>query len=532
MDNIVEEVFAIFQQFTDNLKIVENFEVVDNVIEGKIEIICTSKPNIFFDVRINPNYPLKKGTVESISFINVDLTKYSHINYDGSICFNTSTTPNLSYKLENDIKAVLEWVDLYYIKELNDNHFEYLYYDNQDSNQVFLFCDTDIQPLENDFGILYFTKKNNSEKQTFLTQGLKSRAGGRNISFRWSKYYGHFKDSLKGLYFISDQIPVYYRNFSFKSWDNFESTFSEHFLKFLNDAKRNIEKKDLIDGKHFILLYGYPIGNGKLNFETIKVDYYNIPVSKGNLLEKDIIWCKTVDSSYQLFFGRGKLHNNLCNGKILIIGVGAIGSNLAESLVRSGCKHVDLFDSDDKEIGNICRAKYSFFQGEAKKVDELTLTLIGISPFVEINKFNYSIVPLQTDEQKKLHFDFLNKYDYVFNCTASNDVNIILDELSIEKELITISISNNAKELVCIIENNNVYEKSSEIYSSIEQDLNDMFNPQGCWNPTFKASFHNINALVNYALSNIDYKLKNDLPLKTFMLQVEEKENYTIKLKD
>ncbi len=111
-------------------------------------------------------------------------------------------------------------------------------------------------------------------------------------------------------------------------------------------------------------------------------------------------------------------------------------------------------------------------------------------------------------------------------------MNLILDDLDIKTNLITLSISNNAKELVCVIGNKNVYEENSYIYNTIQQDLNDMFYPQGCWNATFKASFHNINTLVNYALSNIDYKLNTGIDLKTFMLEVKEDENYTIKLKD
>jgi len=122
--------------------------------------------------------------------------------------------------------------------------------------------------------------------------------------------------------------------------------------------------------------------------------------------------------------------------------------------------------------------------------------------------------------------------NYIFNSTPSKDVNIIIDSFPIKSQLITISISNYAKDLVDVIGNENVFVENRKIYNEIDQDLGDMFNPQGCWNPTFKASFHNINALLNYSLSNIDYKLKQGLPLKTFMLEVTEEENYTIKLKD
>ncbi len=394
----LEQIFIVFQQYVNDLKILKNFEVFDNIIKGRIEVLCETKENVIFDVEINLNYPLKSGVSESITFFNKDLKKFSHINYDGSVCFHTLTTPNLSFKLETDIEALLEWVHKYYINVLNDKHFEYLFYQNQENNQIFLFCDSDIKPKENDFGFFYFTKKSTQIlNNTYLIQGLKSQKEKSNIVFKWNKHNSEFKNSFKGLYFISDRIPAYYRNFSFDNWIDFESTFNVHFLKFLNDSKKNIDKKDLIDGKYFCLLVGYPIGNGKINYETIQIDFYNIPVFKGNLIKKEITWYKTIDSSYDLFFGRGKLHNSLSNGRILLIGIGAIGSNLSESLVRGGCKFIDLFDNDYKEIGNICRAKYKFSIGKTKKNDELSQTLLDISPFVEINTFNHSIIPLHTE---------------------------------------------------------------------------------------------------------------------------------------
>lgn len=523
----------VFNRYPNDLEVIKYFEVVGDNVVGTIEVICDLKPNILFEVVINSNYPLKTGSLESISFLNCELKKYSHINPDGSVCFHTPTSPNLIYKLDNDIKALLEWVDNYYINEIVDDHFEYPFYSIQDEKNVFLFCETAVIPSKGDFGFFYFSKNNTiGDKSTYLIQGLKSHLQSIKISFLWNNFYRNFKNSFKGLYFISDKAPVLYRNFSFNEWTDFDGILTQDFLKFLNDSKKNIEKKDLIDGKYFVLLYGYPILGGKFNYETIKVDYYNVPAYKGELLANKISWYKTVDSSYDVFFGRGKLHNSLTESKILILGVGAIGSNLAESLVRGGCKNVDLFDNDTKEIGNICRAKYNFINGENQKVDELLMTLISISPFVEINKYNYAVVPLNTDELRKIYLEIFDRYDYIFNCTASNDVNIIIDSLPIKSQLITISISNHAKDLVCVIGNENVFEENSKIYNEIDQDLGDMFNPQGCWNPTFKASFHNINSLLNYSLSNIDYKLKKELPLKTFMLEVTEEENYTIKLKD
>lgn len=526
----------IFGQFSEDLRITEYFQYIDGGLHGEIEVLCFSKPNIKFNVQIGNDYPLKNGDLESIRFVNKGLLKYSHINKDGSICFTSLTSPILEYKLECDIKAMLEWVDKYYIQELDDGHFEYLLHSRLDVNNVFLFSDFDKQPDNNDYGFSYYSKHSqSSSKRTYLLQGLKSSLSNEKTSSNWSSGYNNPAQILKGLYYISSKIPTSLRNFAFENWQDFEQTLTPEFLKFLNDIRHHINKKFLLDDKYVMLFYGYPMPNGKFNFESIKIDISEIPVTKHGLLSQEIVWAKTVDSSYDIFFGRGKLSDNITDKKILILGVGALGSILSEALTRGGCRSIAIADADLKEVGNICRSKYDFLHGEKPKVDELKINLMSISPFVEIVALPNFLLPSNLSNEKNGKDDtsrFLNNFDYIFNCAANNDANIILDRLELNITIISISISNHAEELFCFVDNKDIYETVSEVYSTIEQDMSDVFNPQGCWSPTFKASYHNISTLVNFAVSNIDYKLKTGKVLTSFLLEVDKSENYTIKLKD
>ncbi|WP_282068464.1 ThiF family adenylyltransferase [Olleya namhaensis] len=531
----IKEIFNQFQ-IKNNLKITKGFEIVDTTINGEIEIICDTKPNIVFDVSLLEIYPLKFVGIESIRFVSKELIEYDHLNKDGSICYTSLTHPDLEYKLEHDILAMLEWVDKYYVKEIDDGHFEYLVYDNVESDKVFLFCDNEDELKDNDFGQAIFSKQAETEgKKTFLLQGFKSQIDNSKNAFKWSNAYNSPNDINKGLYYISSNVPASFRNFAFKNWQDFNDIFHHDFLKYLNDIRQHIDKKHLLEGRYLMLFYGFPISDNKFHFESIKIDTHKIPTSKDGLINQKIVWCKTVDSSYDLFFGRGKLHNEITDKKILIIGLGAIGSVLAESLVRGGCKLMAIVDGDIKEVGNICRSKFDFINGETSKAKELEFKLISISPFVEIIKSNVYLLPghsLGIKNGKHETAEVLNQYDYIFNCTADNGVSIILDKLELTTNVISMSISNHAKELVCNVGNKEIFKNTSNIFNCFKQDEKDLFNPQGCWAPTFKASFHNITTLVNHALSNIDYKFKNGKPLKTFMLQVEENDNYTIKLKD
>ena len=73
----------------------------------------------------------------------------------------------------------------------------------------------------------------------------------------------------------------------------------------------------------------------------------------------------------------------LANKKMLIMGVGAIGSILAETLTRCGAKNLTLYDIDNKEPGNVCRSAYPFYTGIIEKTLDITSLLTQISPHVE-----------------------------------------------------------------------------------------------------------------------------------------------------
>ena len=156
MESRLRIVEKVFNQSIYNLRVINDFEVKENFITGRIELISDIKPNVLFDVKIGVNYPLKNGNSESISFVNIELKQYSHINPDGSVCFHSLSSPDFEYKLENDIKALLEWFHKYYELEIDDNHFEYPFYDNQNENNIFLFCETDFIPKKDDFGFFYY----------------------------------------------------------------------------------------------------------------------------------------------------------------------------------------------------------------------------------------------------------------------------------------------------------------------------------------------------------------------------------------
>lgn len=100
--------------------------------------------------------------------------------------------------------------------------------------------------------------------------------------------------------------------------------------------------------------------------------------------------------------------------KVIVFGVGGVGSWCAESLVRTGVKHLTIVDSDLVAVSNINRQLMATTDtvGEVK-VDALRRHLLSISPSADI------IALQKTFDEESAESFHLEKYDYVVDCIDS-----------------------------------------------------------------------------------------------------------------
>jgi tRNA A37 threonylcarbamoyladenosine dehydratase len=113
-----------------------------------------------------------------------------------------------------------------------------------------------------------------------------------------------------------------------------------------------------------------------------------------------------------------KLHHT----KVIIFGVGGVGSWCADALIRSGIGHLTIVDSDLICLTNINRQVQATSSTIGKvKVTELAKHLLDINP-------QATIIPIQTVFDKNTCHTFdLSQYDYVIDA---------IDSLSSKVELI------------------------------------------------------------------------------------------------
>lgn len=543
---------------SEHLRSINGVEIIEDLTISEIHVISgrlsieVSDVKLDFDIRVQPFYPYQLHENESIRFVNQSLIEYDHVNRDGSICLHTAHHYDLKTKLNYDIESLKRWIDKYYINKQLDAHYPHIIAQPSlinGTDYYFLFTDINGDLTSGDYGKFtyalmstdngpvndiwtYLVKTFHKENSSFGTQS--------KFLCNWTEsYFLGLKESNEGLFVFVDTPPTIHRRFMIENWTDLEGVVSQEFMKYLYDFKHKGSKKEKL---LFPLFIGYKIPDGSIHWQVAMLNRDSLPIItekqpgggyEGYFIDEKIRWVWTKNTSYKNFFGRGKLHDDLTEKKILIIGLGAIGSIVATTLTRGGCRYIDIQDYDLKEPENVCRSEYGFQSGVRLKVSDLSRLLTEISPFVDVNsssKFSdFAKLAVQDDIINDDVLAFFNSYDVIIDCSADNDMLSMLDVLKPDALVINISISNKAESLIFGIGPDN-YKWVSAMSELLKGDLTDLYEPTGCWSPTFKASYNDVNVLVQYALKQFNLYMVNGAPLRKFYLTTETDQGFTIKL--
>lgn len=226
------------------------------------------------------------------------------------------------------------------------------------------------------------------------------------------------------------------------------------------------------------------------------------------------------------YFGRGELRSTLSEKRIAIIGLGAIGSSVAETLARGGASCLTLWDGDIVEAGNICRSIYDNADIGNAKAQALSEHLKRISPFCHIKPKggwdcpNYTGVCYYDEgdfygdinyQSQKTFIESLHEYDLIIDCTASNELLHFLSFAAVDVELLSLCITNRATHLLCLSnQDGSPFEMRKHILASIEQDTENFYvEGTGCYSPTFLATSCDIQSLVNLCVRSIQQQVQS-----------------------
>ena len=121
---------------------------------------------------------------------------------------------------------------------------------------------------------------------------------------------------------------------------------------------------------------------------------------------------ETIFSRSELLLGHEAMER-LAQKRVILFGVGGVGSWCAESLVRSGIQQLTIVDFDCVSISNVNRQLMATTKSVgAVKVEELKERLLNINPDAEI-----SAIRAVFNEETAESFD-LGSYDYIIDAIA------------------------------------------------------------------------------------------------------------------
>lgn len=180
-----------------------------------------------------------------------------------------------------------------------------------------------------------------------------------------------------------------------------EDVFADIFLH----MKTFIEKEEL----QTIALNKYKIKEGDFNsaieylldekFIISENDYNNLLSSE--LYNRQNLYFYMISNEY-------KNIESFKNKNILILGLGGIGSIVAELLVRAGFSNISLVDFDKVEQSNLIRQiAYSYEDVGKLKVDALETRLKSINKKCQITKHNIQILKTSDIEKQIKKSDFV-----------------------------------------------------------------------------------------------------------------------------
>lgn len=130
-------------------------------------------------------------------------------------------------------------------------------------------------------------------------------------------------------------------------------------------------------------------------------------MSQNNLTESDIL------SRSRLLFGDGGMER-LSALRVIVFGVGGVGSWCAESLVRSGVGHLTIVDCDSVAPSNINRQAMATTETVGRiKVEAMRERLLSVNPSADIVALNR-----RYSEATAGSFD-LDAYDYIVDAIDS-----------------------------------------------------------------------------------------------------------------
>lgn len=348
----------------------------------------------------------------------------------------------------------------------------------------------------------------------------------------WGSYLGQERDGAElrhGIWIRMPSIPVLSPWQAPATWGELREACKGLQVNLDPQLRRCVAK--VRDGRAHLGLIGFPIpekiggpssnlywqplalpvlANGSLRgFRNSEGSHWQYDRSMLFSDNKAITWVNSGNWDVGQVSTRGKLRDVIRSSSILLIGAGAVGSALAELLVRGGVQRLLVLDSEDVEVGNLTRHTLTMEDVGAPKAVGLATRLNEISPHATVVGIKGEFPPADAATKEQV-----DQCDVVIDCTGSDEVVRWLDRYPWEGERMFFSISTgvDARRIFCFAQRGRF--SSSEFFRQIHPWLQLERGENrgrelpregiGCWNPVFPARADDVWLLVSSVVAVVE----------------------------
>lgn len=283
-------------------------------------------------------------------------------------------------------------------------------------------------------------KRIRSGPGVWIVLGFSSAVDSNLSTVSWCEYLRNRSgDMEKGIWLRLDSLPFVRPYQAPVAWGELIQACKSQGID-IHDLLRPIATK-LRDGKSHIAMVGFPIPEKaggspyRMHWQGMVMPVLSLPHEhangfrpteegrwrrdRGQVLRGRAMlnWLKSENWHMNEVTQRGRLPDEVATKHVLVIGSGAVGSVVAEILVRGGVKRLSLMDADLFKAGNLVRHTLLVDDIDEPKVKALASRLRRASLHVTVDGIQQAFPPKEESEAEKVR-----NSEIVIDCTASDEV--------------------------------------------------------------------------------------------------------------
>lgn len=303
------------------------------------------------------------------------------------------------------------------------------------------------------WGTVEFTELNLSS-EAIVTESFEHEDEGHVTETDWSEFVNeHQTNSHTGSWVFLEEVPFTPPWEPPETWEDLAQILDSSSVdpyELLAEIKPTLEDESLK-----LLLVGFPIPETVggtpviVHWQPIEITDFEDPTDYGGHRPTergrefaarvgkqgtDIQWLQSENWAHEQLSRRGAFSDWFWDKDVLLIGAGALGSTVAENMVRSGCQNLTVVDGESIEIGNMARHTLTLDNLGEDKASALAKRLRKISPHVDAMSIDEDFPPNDW-------VDTIESADIIIDCTASRTVRRALSEHQWENPVLFCSAS-------------------------------------------------------------------------------------------